>query len=82
MLPGEYDADVLRALPETHIVDALIDYYFAHCQWIYRHVWESSFRAQWTEYKAGRSTERLVLATCCGILALTMWVSEISSINA
>lgn len=49
----------------------MIDYYFQHCQWIYRHVWERSFRARWGDFKNGHSTDELVLATCCGILALT-----------
>jgi hypothetical protein len=70
-LGGEYDRDLLAQMPENAVVDAMIDYYFLHCQWIYRHIWESSFRARWDEYKSGHSTDQLTLATCCGILALT-----------
>jgi hypothetical protein len=70
--PPNYDSALLAQLPEAEIVNGMLDYYFTHGRWLYRHVWEPSFRAQWDEYTSGRSSDDLVLATCCALLALSL----------
>lgn len=72
-----YDTDIIQAMPELKVIDGLIDYYFQYCQWINRHIWEATFRTQWTRYKAGDNPDTLVLATCCGILAMTTCVHDV-----
>jgi hypothetical protein len=49
-----------------------IEYYFAHCCWIFNHLNEVAFRKAWGAYKSGLSTDQLTLATCCLILATTV----------
>jgi hypothetical protein len=70
--PLNYDSTLLDQMPEMATIDNILDYYFTHCRWIFRHVWEPSFRAQWEEYRSERSSNELVLATCCGLLALSL----------
>jgi hypothetical protein len=69
--PIEYDSDVIYALPAPDVIAGFVEYYFNYCQWIYHHVWRNSFRPRWDDYLRGQNSDRLVLATCCGILALT-----------
>jgi hypothetical protein len=39
---------------------------------VYRHVNERAFYAAWTRYRAGTSTDRLVLATACMLMAVAL----------
>lgn len=66
----EYDRDLLALLPSLEIIDGLIKYYFEYCNWIYRHVNQSSFTHQWERYKSGAKADRIVLATACAIMAI------------
>jgi hypothetical protein len=52
--------------------DIQLEYYFAYGCWIYNLINEAGFRKAWGSYKAGFSTDRLTLATCCLILATTL----------
>lgn len=66
------DADLCNMLPELHIIDGLVDFYFENCNWIYRHVYPSTFQVAWARYKAGSTTHRLVLATLCVVIAVAI----------
>ena len=66
----EYDRDLLALLPSLEIIDGLIKYYFEYCNWIYRHVNQSSFTHQWERYKSGAKADRIVLATACATMAI------------
>jgi hypothetical protein len=76
MEQGDSISDVLDALPSAEVIEGIVDYYFNNCQWVYLRVGESEFRKHWAQVKAGFSKDCLVLATCCGILALTMYVGS------
>ena len=67
-----YDDDLVSILPPVHTVDGLIEYYFEYCNWIYRHVNQSAFLAGWSRFKLGHSGDRIVLATVCMIIALSV----------
>lgn len=68
----EYDRDLLSLLPSLEVIDGLISYYFEYCNWIYRHVNQSSFTNQWERFKSGNSADRIVLATACAIMAVAV----------
>ena len=71
---GEYDDDLLEEhLPEFHVIDGLIEYYFEYCNWIYRHVNCPAFTDAWSRYKAGYSGDRITLATACVIMAVAVY---------
>ncbi|THH12360.1 hypothetical protein EW145_g79 [Phellinidium pouzarii] len=67
-----YDDDLLQLLPQLHIIDGLIDFYFENCNWMYRHVSPKDFLTAWGKFKTGHSSDRLVLATLCVIMALAI----------
>jgi hypothetical protein len=69
----EYDRDLLALLPPIDVIDGLIDYYFEYCNWIYRHVNQQSFTHAWDLFKGGRSTDRIVLATACVVMAVAVY---------
>ena len=71
-LSVEYDRDLLALLPSLDIIDGLIDYYFSYCNWIYRHVNQVAFLQNWTKYKTGASSDRIVLATACSVMAVAV----------
>jgi hypothetical protein len=62
----------LKLLPDLHIIDGLVDFYFENCNWIYRHVYPATFQAAWGRYKSGHTAHRLVLATLCVIIAVAI----------
>ncbi|KAG6861192.1 hypothetical protein C0995_002819 [Termitomyces sp. Mi166 len=66
----EYDRDLLAMLPAIEVIDELIIFYFEYCNWIYRHVNQSSFTQAWERFKNGTSADRLILATACVIMAV------------
>lgn len=66
----EYDRDLLAMLPAIEVIDDLIVFYFEYCNWIYRHVNQSSFTHAWERFKNGTSADRLILATACVIMAV------------
>ena len=68
----QYDDDLLTLLPQLHIIDGLVDYYFEYCNWNYRHVHPRSFQSAWARFKAGYSADRLVLATLCVIMGVAI----------
>jgi hypothetical protein len=57
-------------LPSLEVIDGLIGYYFEYCNWIYRHVNQTTFTHQWQRFKTGSSADRIVLATACAIMAV------------
>jgi hypothetical protein len=59
-------------MPGYEVLDRVLEHYFSYGCWVYRALSEPSFRAQWNDYKNGHTTDRLVLATCCGVAALSM----------
>lgn len=67
-----YDDDLLALLPQLHIIEGLVDYYFEYCNWVYRHVHPPTFSTSWVKFKSGQSADRLVLATLCVIMALAI----------
>ncbi|KAL5530271.1 hypothetical protein ACEPAF_6528 [Sanghuangporus sanghuang] len=67
-----YDNDLLELLPQLHIIDGLVDFYFEYCNWMYRHVHPQSFMAAWKKFKTGQSSDRLVLATLCVIMSVAI----------
>jgi hypothetical protein len=71
--PLNYNPTLLGQMLEMVTIDNILDYYFTYCRWIFCHVWEPLFCAQWEEYQSGHSSNELVLATCCGILALSLY---------
>lgn len=68
--PAQYDRDLLAMLPPIDVIDGLINFYFEHCNWIYRHINQPSFTQQWERFKSGSSSDRIVLATACAMMAL------------
>lgn len=73
-LPGhDYDADLLNDLPQWRVIDGLVSYYFEYCNWVYRHVCQSTFLAAWSRFKSGHSPDRLILATVCVIMAISVF---------
>ncbi|KAF8900014.1 fungal-specific transcription factor domain-containing protein [Mucidula mucida] len=72
VLPPEYDRDLLAMLPSLDVIDGLISFYFEYCNWIYRHVNEQSFNAQWARFKSGNSADRLVLSTASVLMAISV----------
>jgi hypothetical protein len=66
----EYDRDLLAMLPQIEVIDGLIVFYFEYCNWIYRHVNQTTFTAQWERFKSGNSADRIVLATACAMMAV------------
>ncbi|TCD70451.1 hypothetical protein EIP91_003212 [Steccherinum ochraceum] len=67
-----YDEDLVALLPPVHTVDGLVEYYFEYCNWIYRHVNQQAFLAGWNRFKLGQNGDRIVLATVCMIIALSV----------
>ncbi|TFY59834.1 hypothetical protein EVJ58_g5528, partial [Rhodofomes roseus] len=71
--PGaQYDSDFLAELPAFDIIDALIAYYFDYCNWIYRHINEKSFMEGWQRFKKWESGDRVVFATACIVMCLSL----------
>ncbi|KAF8914142.1 fungal-specific transcription factor domain-containing protein [Gymnopilus junonius] len=66
----DYDRELLALLPALDVIDSLIKHYFDYCNWIYRHVNETSFVHHWEKYKSGTKADRVVLATACAIMAI------------
>ncbi|PIL36680.1 transcription factor [Ganoderma sinense ZZ0214-1] len=67
---GDWDQDLTAQLPDIHMIDGLIEYYFEYCNWVYRHVNEPALLAGWDRYKKGKHGDRLILATVCILIAL------------
>ncbi|KAI1793010.1 hypothetical protein LXA43DRAFT_1004242 [Ganoderma leucocontextum] len=67
---GDWDQDLTAQLPDIHMIDGLIEYYFEYCNWVYRHVNEPTLLAGWDRYKRGKHGDRLILATVCILIAL------------
>ncbi|KAK7696574.1 hypothetical protein QCA50_001232 [Cerrena zonata] len=67
-----YDQDLVSMLPPVHTVDGLIEYYFEYCNWIYRHVNHQAFLAAWDRFKNGIDGDRIILATVCILISLTV----------
>ncbi|KAF5333453.1 hypothetical protein D9611_002362 [Ephemerocybe angulata] len=72
--PGtvEYDRDLLAMLPNLDVVDGLITHYFDYCNWIYRHINQPNFIAQWERFKTGTSADRIILATACAMMGIAV----------
>ncbi|RDB20541.1 putative transcriptional regulatory protein C1F7.11c [Hypsizygus marmoreus] len=70
VMTPEYDRDLLGMLPPIEVIDELIAFYFEYCNWIYRHVNQTSFTHQWERFKNGSSSDRIVLATACAMIAV------------
>lgn len=68
----EYDRDLIHLLPPIDVIDQLIDYYFEYCNWVYRHVNQASFTHAWSRFKEGRYPDRIVLATVCMIMSVSV----------
>ena len=68
----DYDRDLIAVLPPFHIVDALLEYYFEYCNWVYRHVNQAAFLPAWQKFKAGSSPSRLTFATAAVLSALAI----------
>ena len=66
----EYDRDLLALLPSLETIDGLISYYFEYCNWIYRHINQTTFLYQWEKYKTGTKADRIVLSTACAMMAI------------
>ncbi|KAI0255493.1 hypothetical protein BJV78DRAFT_678435 [Lactifluus subvellereus] len=66
------DYDLLKGLPHTLVIDGLVDFYFEHCNWVYRHVNHRTFMAAWSRYKTGARADRIVLGTVYMIMAVTL----------
>lgn len=47
-------------------------YYFDYCNWIYRHVSEKPFLDGWQRYKSWQSGDRIVLATACILMCISL----------
>ncbi|CAL1702050.1 unnamed protein product [Somion occarium] len=67
-----YDKDLVAMLPPVHTVDGLVEYYFEYCNWIYRHVNQPAFLAAWERFKTGLNGDRIILATVCILISLTV----------
>lgn len=63
---------MIAVLPPFHIVDALLEYYFEYCNWVYRHVNQAAFLSAWQKFKTGNSPSRLTLATAAVLSALAI----------
>lgn len=63
---------MISHLPPIHTVDGLIEYYFEYCNWIYRHVNQQAFLAAWDRFKSNVDGDRIVLATVCILISLTV----------
>jgi Fungal specific transcription factor domain len=63
---------LIEILPPLYIIDALVDYYFEYCNWVYRHVNQLTFLPAWQKFKSGGSPDRIILATAAVIVALTI----------
>ncbi|KAI1782585.1 hypothetical protein LXA43DRAFT_1142386 [Ganoderma leucocontextum] len=49
------DSDVdFNLLPDIHMIDGLIEYYFEYCNWVHRHVNETMLLADRDRYKRGK----------------------------
>jgi hypothetical protein len=70
LLSHDYDRDLLDLLPPLHIIDAILDYYFEYCNWVYRHVNQRAFQIAWQKFKTGGYPDRIVLGTVAGVLAV------------
>lgn len=68
----EYDRDLVHRLPPIEVIDRLVNYYFEYCNWIYRHVNQPAFVKAWDRFKNGQSSDRIVLATVCVIMAVAI----------
>ncbi|KAF9649321.1 hypothetical protein BDM02DRAFT_3094934 [Thelephora ganbajun] len=68
----DYDRDLIAVLPPFHILDALLEYYFEYCNWVYRHVNQAAFLSAWQKFKTGHSSSRLTLATATVLSALVI----------
>ncbi|KAH8105515.1 fungal-specific transcription factor domain-containing protein [Cristinia sonorae] len=67
-----YDDELVALLPPVHTIDGLVEYYFEYCNWIYRHVNQPTFMEGWSRFKSGQNGDRIVLATVCMIIALSV----------
>jgi hypothetical protein len=63
---------LIGILPPFHLIDALLDYYFEYCNWVYRHINQPGFFSAWQKFKTGRSASRLTLATAAVLSALVI----------
>lgn len=68
----EYDRDLLNLLPSIEIIDQLVDYYFEYCNWIHRNVDQPSFTQAWSRFKSGQFPDRIVLATVCIVISVSV----------
>ena len=59
--------------PPLNVADGLIRYYFDYCNWVYRHVTESTFMQQWDRFKNGASGDRIVLGTAFIVMAVATY---------
>ena len=64
--------DLLKRLPPVHEIDALIDYYFRSCNWIYRHVHQPSFLRSWNRIHDGETVDAIVVGTASAISAVAL----------
>ena len=69
---NDYDRDLIELLPPLYIIDALLDYYFEYCNWVYKHVNKGTFQPAWEKFKNGAFPDRIVLATTAVLLALAI----------
>ncbi|KAF9821044.1 hypothetical protein IEO21_01021 [Rhodonia placenta] len=67
-----YDEDLVSQLPSVDTVDQLIAYYFEYCNWMYHHVNQPAFLAEWARFKSGEDRSRVILGTVCIIIAITI----------
>jgi Fungal specific transcription factor domain len=63
---------LLDLLPPLHIIDAILDYYFEFCNWVYRHVNPPAFQNAWRRFKNGNYPDRIVLGTVAVLVALSI----------
>ncbi|KAI0299005.1 fungal-specific transcription factor domain-containing protein [Multifurca ochricompacta] len=69
---NDSDYDLRKELPHASVIDGLVDFYFEYCNWVYRHVNHRAFMTAWARYKSGARADRIVLATVCMIMAVTL----------
>ncbi|KAI0259320.1 hypothetical protein BC834DRAFT_636963 [Gloeopeniophorella convolvens] len=69
----EQDHDIVCLIPPLTVIDALIDYYFEHCTWLYHPVDAVAFLRRWSGHKSGIRPCRATLATACMLLATAVF---------
>lgn len=69
----DYDRDLIDTLPHVLTIDELIDSYFRTCNWVYRHVNEPAFRANWIAFKDGQNPDRIILSQACVLMAIAVF---------